>query len=326
MISGTPPHKNQYGLGVNHIDALDSATPCLGVEAAADANIMKITEHCLFVRTAEGSIYGGRRGMSWWTTVITVFVFFFFSAGEYGGYLYDITHEDFKGTFLEHYTNNWGLTIGVTIAFFMACSWLFIPWRRQLPIIFNRQSGHVTAFINGNIVSEEWQHLEAYIKDITSFSVSGAAVNEGVLTLGLTDTATTSRCKRKYIGIYATQDSIRPAGSRKIYGAAQLWEYIRLYMGEGAAALPPSCAITPYRIAHAREAIQQFNPLKILNVSHPAWLLLAVPFFIFLALPLAPLIMIGDILYMWFDRILPRRKWPQELVNACDGIWDGKES
>ena len=96
-------------------------------------------------------------------------------------------------------------------------------------------------------------------------------------------------------------------------------------MREGASALPPTCALAPYRISHARDAVRQFNPLKILKVQHPAWLLFAVPFFLFVALPVAPLLMLGDILYMWLDRILPRRKWPKELVEACDGVWDGRE-
>ncbi|MGV8403110.1 DUF6708 domain-containing protein [Pseudomonas aeruginosa] len=309
---------NQYGPGVNQVEAMQPEGPYFGVEPAADSNIIKVAADSLFVRSAEGSIYGGRRGMSWWATIITVFVFFFFSGFEYGGYLYDTRHGEFEGGFLEHYFLYWHLPIGGTAFFFLACSWLFIPWRRQLPIIFNRRTGMVTTCIKGKVVSEQWPRLEAYIKDITSIAASGVAVNEGILTLGFEG-------GRKYIGVYATQDSFRPAGSRRNYGAAQLWEFIRLYMRQGASSLPPSCAITPYRISHVRQAIHQFNPLKVLRVSHPAWLLLAVPFFFFIALPSAPLIILGDIIYMWLDHVLPRRRWPQELIDACDGVWDGQE-
>ncbi|WP_236186216.1 DUF6708 domain-containing protein [Pseudomonas protegens] len=308
----------QYGIGANYVGALLPDGPPLGVEPAADNNIMKVTPHCLFVRPADGSIYGGRRGMSWWATVIAVFVFFAFSGVEYGGYLYDVKHEAYAGTFFDHYLQNWILTFGSAIFFFLACAWLFIPWRRQLPIIFNRQTGKVTTYIKGRGVSADWQNLQAYCKDATSFVASGVAVNEGILTLGFERDG-------QYIGVYATQDSSRPPGSRRIYGAIQLWAYIRLYMQKGCWSLPPTCTIAPYRIAHAHEAVRQFNPLKALRVRHPAWLVLAVPFFLFVALPTAPLVMLGDIIYMWLDHILPRRKWPQELIDACDGVWNGRE-
>lgn len=94
-------------------------------------------------------------------------------------------------------------------------------------------------------------------------------------------------------------------------------------MREGPSALPLSSARTPYSISHASEAVRYFSPLKVLKVKKAAWLLFAVPFFIFIALPVAPILMLGDISYMWLDRILPQ--WPQELIDACDGEWDGRE-
>ena len=73
-----------------------------------------------------------------------------------------------------------------------------------------------------------------------------------------------------------------------------------------------------------RESFKQFNPLSALKVK-VYWLPLAIPFFIFVALPFSVLLVLGDLLYMALDRVLPRRKWPREMLEACGGVWDGRE-
>lgn len=62
--------------------------------------------------------------------------------------------------------------------------------------------------------------------------------------------------------------------------------------------MPPNSSRGPYRLSRVGEAVRYFNPLKALKVSHPAWLLLAVPFFVLVALPVAPLLMLGDV-FTW---------------------------
>ncbi|MNT02464.1 hypothetical protein D3C72_1369630 [compost metagenome] len=111
---------------------------------------------------------------------------------------------------------------------------------------------------------------------------------------------------------------------RGIYGAAMIWEYIRLYMHAGAQAVPPIAPIAEYRLKRPTDAFRHFNPFKALRVKF-WWYPVAVPFFLFVALPLAPVAIAGDLLYYALDRILPRRKWPQGLIDACDGVWDGRE-
>ncbi|WP_175210028.1 hypothetical protein [Achromobacter mucicolens] len=59
----------------NRVDALRIDDPPLGVAPAADKNFMKVTECCLFMRTASGSFYGGRGSMSWWAVLLAVFFF-----------------------------------------------------------------------------------------------------------------------------------------------------------------------------------------------------------------------------------------------------------
>ncbi|NBA98347.1 hypothetical protein [Pseudomonas sp. R5(2019)] len=319
--------KSERSIFYTRVDALRVDDPPLGVEPAADNNIMKITEDCLFMRTAMSSMYGGRNSMSWWAAVATPFIFLFFCGIEYWGFLHDRDQNGYSAGALSHYLENWYYPAGITAAFFLGCFWMFIPWRTQLPIIFNRKTRRITCMIQGKCLSERWDHLDAYIKDVTSFAAGSGTINEGVLTLAFPYVKPDSRNGDWHlrIGIYATSDHPQAVINRGIYGAAQVWEYIRLYMRDGAGALPPSCALAPYTISSAREAVQQFNPLKVLRVQHPAWLIVAVPIFLFIALPGAPLVMLGDIFYMWLNRILPRRKWPQALIDACDGVWDGKD-
>ncbi|WP_164462926.1 hypothetical protein [Burkholderia lata] len=289
--------------------------------------MMRVTEDCLFMRTATGSLYGGRYSMSWWATITSPFVFVFLFACEYINYRYFFLRAGYDGVFLSYFFENWKFSVGISIASVLTCFWMFIPWRTQLPIIFNRRTLRVTCIAQGKWISQPWNYVEAYIKDVTTVAVGGASANEGLLTIAFPYAG--PDCPhadgRLRIGIYATQDHRQALINRGIYGAAQAWEYIRLYMREGATALPLSSARVPYRLSCIGDAISQFNPLQVLKVRSPAWLLFAVPFFLFVALPVAPLLMLGDILYMWLDRILPRRKWPQELIDACDGVWNGKD-
>ncbi|MBH1656653.1 hypothetical protein I5U64_08955 [Stenotrophomonas maltophilia] len=317
-----PVPKQEHSIFYGRVDALQPNDPPLGVEPAADNNVMKITADCLFMRTASGSLYGGRRSMSWWAAVASVFVGGAFFALEYLNYKSAVEKTGFNGDFLEFYSRYWYFSCGVALFVFVGCSWFFIPWRRQLPIIFNRKTNKITCFVDNQVVSEEWSSLEAYIKDVTTVAAGGAPINEGILTLTFHRWGLNGKQLRAVI--MGTQDVPAAMTHRGIYGAAMVWEYIRLYMREGATAVPPIAPIAEYRLKHLSDPFRQFNPLKALGVKI-WWYPIAVPFFLFVALPLAPVAIAGDLLYYVLDRILPRRKWPQELIDACDGVWDGRE-
>ena len=311
---------------VTRTEALRPADPPLGVEVAADNNVMKVTPDCLFMRTAEGTIYGGRRSMSWWAVIVTVFVWGGFLAFQPFDYRADMAAGKFDGSFLQYFFAYWYIPSGIASGLLLMCFWMFIPWRRQLPIIFNRATRKVTCEIDKRIISWDWDLLEAYIKDVTTVAVGGAPMNEGVLTLAFNvcNPDKGNRMERLHIGIKGTEDAIAALPHRGIYGAAMVWEYIRLYMREGADALPPICPLAKYRLDHVSESFKQFNPLSALKVK-VYWLPLAIPFFIFVALPFSVLLVLGDLLYMALDRVLPRRKWPREMLEACGGVWDGRE-
>lgn len=306
----------------SRVDALRPNDLPLGVEPAADNNVMKIMEDCLFMRTAAGSLYGGRRSMSWWAVVVTVFVWLSFFAMEYLNYRIAVKKTEFNGDFFMFYSQYWYFSCGVALFFLVGCSIFFIPWRRQLPIIFNRKTKRVTCFVDNEIVSEEWNSLDAYIKDVTTVAAGGAPINEGILTLAFHRWGFDGKQLRAVI--MGTQDAPEAMANRGIYGAAMVWEYIRLYMREGPTAVPPIAPIFEYRLTGIGDPFRQFNPFKFLKVKI-WWYPIAVPFFLFVALPLAPVAIAGDLLYYALDCILPRRKWPQELIDACDGVWDGRE-
>ncbi|EDW2056440.1 hypothetical protein S518_004320 [Salmonella enterica subsp. enterica] len=109
------------------VDALRANDPPLEIESAADNNVMKITENCLFMRSAFGSIYGGRNSMSWREIIVVVFTLVFFSYFEHSDYLRDVKFNGYFGNAWDHYIENWQYTLGVTAFTFIGFSWSFIP-------------------------------------------------------------------------------------------------------------------------------------------------------------------------------------------------------
>lgn len=260
--------------------------------------------------------------MSWWATLTTIFIWVAFSLFEFANYKKSVADLTFNGDFLSFYLQHWHTPFGVSLFVFLGCSWIFIPWRRQLPIIFNRKTRTVS-FIDGDTVySEDWAKIEVYIKDVTTATAGGGLINEGILTLVFQQRRFDGRQLRAVI--LGTQDVPAAMANRGIYGAAMVWEYIRLYMNEGAVAIPPIAPIIEYRLKYPSDSFRQFNPIKALKVKF-WWYPVAVPFFLFVALPLAPIAIVGDLLYYALDLILPRRKWPQAFIDVCDGVWNGRE-
>ncbi|WP_321859207.1 DUF6708 domain-containing protein [Paraburkholderia tropica] len=301
------------------VDALRVNDPPLGVEPGADNNVMKVTHDCLFMRTGRGSLYGGRSSMSWWAVVSSVFVWAFCSSIECGYYLRDARSDDMKNSLLEDYFSSWPITIGFATVLLLASFWIFIGWRRQLPIIFNRKTGMVACHIDKQTVSCRWENMEAYIKDVTSFAANGVATNEGVLTLIFVD----DEGNRLRTGITGTRDAKEAIRHRAIYGAGMVWEYIRLYMKEGPDALPPnSILMTKYRLDSVWECITTGNPFKVFKVEKKRNLIWSVLFFP-IVLPFGVILILSDLFYFALGRILPRRKWPQAMLDACNSVWDG---
>lgn len=321
-----PKWQPKYGTLHARVDVLSAASPSLGIEPAADNNVMKVTEKCLFIRPVSGSIYGGRSSMSWWATVVLPFIFVFFSIVEFFSYRHDTATNGYNAGAISHYMENWHYPAGITFVFFLCCIWIFIPWRTQLPIIFNRETRKVTCIIKEKWISQRYEHLEVYIKDITTIASGGAPINEGVLILAFPYAAQdkTFSNDQLRISISATKDADEAFFNRGIYGAAMILEYIRLFMHQGAGALPPSSAISNYKATSIRECFSMWSPFKIFQ-SKVWWKRLIAPFLFPLVAPTLWLITLGDLLYMALDRILPRKKWPQELIDACDGVWNGEE-
>ena len=307
----------------SRVDSLSPSSPPLGVEPAADNNMMRVSEGCLFMRTARGSQYGGRFSMSWWATITWPFFFAFTSIGLYLSFLHFEKIGTYQLGFTAYYLEHLHIPIGITAFEFIGCFWMHIPWRTQLPIIFNRKTRTVSCMIEERFISRPWEELQAHIKDVNSFAVGGAPLNEGGLCLSFSDPTSLEKDRRLRTVILATQEHPQAIINRGIYGAAQVWEYIRLYMEKGEKSLPASSASAVYRAASFMEIVRYFNPAKSLRVQNKAWLLFAIPFFLLVAIPFSILLIIGDVTYMWLGRFLPRQAWPAELIEACEGTWDG---
>jgi hypothetical protein len=302
-----PPKKKPDDGGVN-------------IAPASDNNVMKVTEDCLFVRTVYGCMFGGRSSMSWWGTVMSVFVWAYFVGCGYGVYSHTVAGGKYYGSFFDFTLDNWPYTFLIPFLFFLAMFWMFIPWRLQLPIIFNRKTMKVSCHIKGRTLTQDWKQLNARIHDVTSPVYGGAPVNEGALRL-MFPCPETNRLELE--SVYATTDADIARTVRGIVGAAMIWAYICLYMEKGMAALPPSDPGVPkYRFKSVRELFKAFNPIPIIP-KRSNYLPISLPFFLFLELPGIPLVILGDLIYLGLDCILPRRKWPKGLLEACDYVWDG---
>jgi len=320
--------KTERNIFTTRVDALRPDDPPLGVPARADNNVMKITENCLFMRPSTGQVYGGPGGMSWWSTWLSVVMGIAAILFGYFGCSMDIAVGRYTGTVLGCALENGYFWVSLLITP-VSSIWMFVPWRRQLPIIFNRKTGKVTGYHKGKVYVQDWKSLKAYVKDITSVVYGGFTGNEGVLSIAFSwrDPETG---EENYLGlpIYGTSETSEALRHRGIYRAARVWEYIRLFMKEGKSSLPPIVFCqdpfipqTKYCPESVREALSENFPSSLLHVK-PYWLPLSIPFFI-LALPVCAIWMLTDLSYFCLDCILPRRKWPKELLEACDHVWDG---
>lgn len=314
--------RSERSIFSSRVEALGADSTALPVEPAADTNVMKVTDTILFLRPAYASLYGGRRSMSWWATILLYIMLVFFAVFSYPGFSY-AKNTGFLGNYLDFWLENVDGLVGIPAFIFICCFWMFIPWRRQLPIILNRRMQKVACTIEGKLVTCEWKLIDAYIKDVSTIAVGGAPINEGVLTLVFPGHGGKGNSRPRAV-IKATEDAPAAIINGGFYGAGMIWEYIRIYMQEGADAVPSPAPEARYIGKNIINCINYMNPW--MPFTYRVWwqLLIALilsPIFV----PFLSCVLAGHITYMLFDRILPRRKWPQELIDACDGIWDGRE-
>ncbi|MGV8403109.1 DUF6708 domain-containing protein [Pseudomonas aeruginosa] len=323
MNAFRPVPKNERSVFSSRVEALRGNDPSIGIEPGADNNVVRVTESCLFIRSASASLYGGRQSMSWWATIAFYLVTALMVFSGYLSFTYARTHEGFIGNFFYYCIYNIEI-IGIPFLLFASCFWMFIPWRRQLPIVFNRRTQKVTCYINDRLEQCDWLSLEAYIKDVTTFAAGGSPINEGVLALVFPGHETRSGLKPR-IGIKGTEDSPEAIKNGGFYGAAMIWEYIREYMCVREDAVPAPAPFAKYRSSGVRDCIDFMNPW--MPFTYRVWwkLLMAIVLSPILV-PFLSCVLLGDITYMLLDRILPRRRWPYGLIDACDGVWDGREN
>jgi hypothetical protein len=331
-----PPPGAERNLYITSVDALSPDDPPLGVPPEADDNVMKVTDDCLFMRPSTGSVHGGHMSMSWWATLVSVAMGIFCIYIAYYGCSKGIAANEYTWTVMECLSKEGALESGyfwvLILMFPLGFSWIFIPWRRQLPIIFNRKTGKVTCYYKGKTYVQDWEGVKAYAKGVRSVQYGGFLLKEGILTLVIT-------CRDPETGeeiytsqpIYGTYSTKRGADNGGPYRAVMIWEYIRLFMREGKEALPP--------FVYSQEEDPPLPPPKYCpdslhyvffsnlpsNPFQPGprrWLLLTLLVFV-ISVPISVLAILTDLVYLCLDRILPRRKWPKELLEACDHVWDG---
>ncbi|MDR2625789.1 MAG: hypothetical protein LBC37_05600 [Zoogloeaceae bacterium] len=322
--------EEQYNVLITDVNALRPSDPPLGVPAEANTNIMRVTEDYLFVRMASGSLYGGRFSMSWWAVFLTVIILLISSV---------LLVEEWSMRGLREF-------LSFNLLWPAASFWMFIGWRRQLPIIFNRKARTVTCWLWGKPYTQNWDEMTAYSKGGIVVGPGGSG-SEGHLRLVMGHHFNPKKKKMEEISVSVYETRTNKGNYSASERAEMIWEYIRLYMEKGPAALPPfnDFGYIEYGLDHAREAFTLwggiikitlglfFSPKQIVK---NIWSLFrdhgffggifSLFFFTILSLMAIPHSLLSiptELFYMALDRILPHRKWPKELLEACNYVWDG---
>ncbi|MDR2689103.1 MAG: hypothetical protein LBB76_05020 [Azoarcus sp.] len=348
--------EEQYNALITDVNALHPGDPPLDVPAKAGNNIMRITEDHLFVRTASGSMYGGRASMSWWATFLTTMILLF-PLMSLLDFLLDSLHYllmdgmSFHDSFFTFGIDRIDredilIFLGILLFWSLAMSWIFVGWRRQLPIIFNRKARTVTCWLGNRLCIRNWDEMTAYSKGGIVVTYGGGSGSEGSLHLVMDYRFNPKKKKMEEvcISVYETNTMGDYHASQR---AEMIWEYMRLYMDQGAAALPPFAddSKSEYGLDHVSEAFTLwggiikmvlgmfFSPKQTAKnivglfrengffggISN----LLALTLLSVIAIPYSLLSIPTELFYMGLERILPCRKWPKELLEACNYIWDG---
>ena len=260
-----------------------------------EQNFRKLTESSLQMRQYTDEYGGGRLGGVWWFIWIIILAsIIMFWPGE------SVEEE---------------LFIGV-IAMIFSTSFIIpflIIWRRELPVCFNRNTRTVSYWVKGELAQVNWDEIEAYAQTKRSVTAgSGTLLKEQVIAFNVfTQGSGHYEPEEHNLTISAADSS---GGEDPVAEAKGLWEYIRLYMNEGKGAMPET-KITG-AICSLKESIKENNPLPRPGDSVSEFIFNTI--FLPLSLPFAFINIITDMVYCVLDKILPKRRLPKPLREACE--------
>ena len=207
----------------------------------------------------------------------------------------------------------WFVGAIVLLAILVAFSPFFILWRIEKPVCFNRKTRKVSFWIKGQLAQVNWDDIEAYTKLSRSAAAgSGALVKEQIVAFNIfTQASEHYEPEAHNVTIPGTDywDKDDP-----VMGAKGLWEYIYLFMEKGKEGVPKPENTT--RICSLKESMIDTNPYPIKDVHIIGIIIntILLPF----TVPFAILNVITDMVYCVLDKILPTRKPPKPLREACE--------
>ena len=261
-------------------------------------NFSGITENTLKLREYKGQYGGGRLGGAWWSIWILIMSSIIMLGSDV---LALITGEPITG--------DWFLGVIAMLAAVLAFSPFFILWRREVPVCFNRKTRKVSFWIKGQLAQVDWDEIEAYTKLSRSAAAgSGALVKEQLIAFNIFITPVSVAHNVTIPGTdYWDKDD-------PVMGAKGLWEYIYLFMEKGIEGVPEPKNTT--RICSLKESMIDTNPYPIKDVHIIGIIIntILLPF----TVPFAIINVITDMVYCVLDIILPRRKPPKPLREACE--------
>ena len=255
------------------------------------------------MRRYEDEYGGGRLGGVWWSLwIIIAFVLFLI--------ITMIFSQQFRDEILGDEWFIMAIVLGATI---LAFTPFFIIWRRELPICFNRNTRTVSYWIKGELAQVNWDEIVAYAKTKRSVTPgSGALIKEQLININIfTKGSGHYEPEEHDLGIAACDFS---GSEDPVAEAKGLWEYIRKFMDEGKDALPETKVNT--RICSLKESMIDTNPYPIKDVHIIGIIIntILLPF----TVPFAILNVMTDMVYCVLDIILPKRKPPKALCEACE--------
>ncbi len=286
--------KNMLTSGVKQVFPKEST----GVAPQADNNVLKVTEHCLYVLSAADRESTGRASGAWWVVWATIFMTYLLSYTFY--HLYKL--DGISANWLEDLALGGG---GMLIFIIFTLPFL-IRWRRVLPVCFNRKTKKVSAWIKGELLQADWDTIEAHVKTLT------IGPRLGVLSVNLYPV-------KRRMGD-RTPWSLPIAGTERQSMTPQeasymIWEYLRLFMEEGKQAIPEPNPVMK-KVSGIKAVLSDNNPFPLKDRD------LGQKIFNFILLPIAtPFALVSiptDIIFIGLDKILPKRKPPKELLAACE--------
>ena len=208
----------------------------------------------------------------------------------------------------------WFVGAIVLLAMLVAFSPFFIFWRIEIPICFNRKTRKVSFWVKGQLAQVDWGEIEAYTKLARSVAAgSGAPIKEQIVAFNifLTPASEYYEPEAHNVTISGTDywDKDDP-----VAGAKALWEYTYLFMEKGKQALPDDkIELKSYTLM---EALRENNPLPHKGLD---WIAVVVSIVLLpITIPLYFITVPTDVIYTFLDKILPRRKPPKPLREACE--------